>query len=233
VNRVGAVVSIFLTLLILSGTHLVLANPLAMPVVNVQSPVNNQNYLTNNVELKATAYATPSSINFTINYYILDNQQSVPTNGTTVLRDLSPGSHTIKLYGTRSVFDEYINSTNYSNDELVSIVYFSVIYSTQWIIFTVILALVSGITSLVLFRKRKQIKAAIERPKRDVFFAGSVLLFFSCISTVYFAWQTANNYLFPYWPPKLFVLNSTLPFIISLFFLGLSLLLMWFGTHKK
>jgi hypothetical protein len=84
-----------------------------------------------------------------------------------------------------------------------------------------------------LYRKRKQIKTALEGQKRDAFYVGSVLLFFSSISAVYFAWQTANDYLFPYWPPKLFVLDSTLPFVISLFFLSLSLLLMWFGAHTK
>jgi hypothetical protein len=211
----------------------VLANPVAMPVVNVQSPINNQNYPTNNIKLKTTAYAVPSSVNFSITYYVLDDQQAAPTNGSTILSDLSSGSHTLKLYGTRSVFDYYTNSTKKYNDELGSVVYFSVIYSTQWVIFTVILVLFLAITSLVLFKKRRQIKAALKRPKRDVFFVGVVMLFFSGMFTIYFAWQVAYNYLFPYWPPKFMASNPNLNFIFSLIFFSLSLLLMLSGTHKK
>ena len=229
---IAALASILLTFLVLPGAEMVLANPVSQPSVTVQSPINNQIYCTNEVELKATAFPYPINVvNFTLRYYILDDQPPIPTNGTAILSNLSPGSHALKLYGTFSTQDS--NKTHEQNDALVSTVYFSVIYSTQWVIFTVVLALVLGITCLVLFRRRRQIKAALERPKRDVFFVGSVLLFFSSIPTVYFAWQIASNYLFPYWPPKLFVLNSGMPFIVSLFFLCLGLLLMRFGTHKK
>jgi hypothetical protein len=226
-----AVLSIFLAFLIVPGAEFVLANPVAMPVVNVQSPINNQNYPTNDVELKAMAYAISSSINFSLTYYILDDQQAVSTNGTTILSGLSAGSHTLKLYGIRSVFDVYTNSTK-SIEELGSVVYFSVVYPTQWVILTVILVLVLAITSLVLFKKRGQIKAALERPKRDVFYFGAVLLFFSSIFIILFGWQISDFYLFPYWPLGM-VFVPILPFIISVFFLLLGLTLTWFGVHKK
>lgn len=228
----AAIAVIIFIILVLSATEQLLANPEAQPSVIVHSPVNNQIYPTNEIELNVIPFPYPSNVvNFTLNYYILDDQSPISTNGTGVLNNLSPGSHTLKFYGTFS--SQLANSTHEQKDALVRIIYFSVIYSTQWVLFTTALVLFIAIICLVLFTKRRQIKVALKSQKRGVFYVGSALLLLSSVPTIYFIWQIADNYLFPYSPPKHNVLEPTLPFIISMFFLTLGLSLLWLGIRKK
>jgi hypothetical protein len=232
-KRLEALATVALAFLILSTTGLVFANPIAEPGVNVQSPVNNQNYMTPEVELKAVPFPYPPSVvNFTIKYYILDDKLATTTNGTAVLTDLSSGSHTLKIYGTFS--SQYSNSSIHEqNDTLVSIVYFSVIYSTRWVIFAIALTLVIAIIGLTLYRKRRQIKTALKGEKNGIFSVGLVAFVLSSLSFVFFTWQVVGHYLFPYWPPKALTPNYNIPFVLSLFFLSLGLLIMLLSCTKK
>ncbi len=230
----AALSAIVLMISVLSTAELAFANPVTEPSVNVKSPINNQNYPTNEIELKVTAFPyPPSEVNFTIRYYVLDDQPSISTNGTAVLSNLSPGSHALKLYGTFSRTSDITNTTYVQNDALVSIVYFSVIYSTQWVIFSIILTLVIVATGSVLYWKRRQIARTLKGEKNVAFKLGMSLLIVGAGFFVPSAWQVANNYLFPYWPPNAVTRNSNFLFTVGLFGISMGLLLIWLGTRKK
>ncbi len=229
-NRAFAIAAIVLALLLsLTLVEVALANPIIDPLVIVESPQNNQIYPSNTVQLNFTAIG---GFNYTAYYYVLDEQSPKTTNGISTLNDLTPGTHTLKIYGNGSWTSQPNNITHVQNDVLVDFVYFSTYFSTAWVVFSIILALVV-IIALILFTKRRQIATALRREKNAFFYDGIILLLFGTIVCVLFAGQVANNYLFPHWPLKALSLNPNIPFTVSLIVMSAGLLLIWLGIRKS
>ena len=229
-NRAFGIAAIILTILLASTVvDVALANPIIDPLVIVESPQNNKIYPSNTVQLNFTAIR---GFNYTAYYYVLDEQSPKTTNGATILNDLFPGSHTLKIYANGTFTSPPNNMTHENYDMLVDIVYFSTFFSTAWVVFSLILAFVVML-ALILFTKRRQVATALREEKNAFFLFGTVLLLFGTISCVLFTWQVTNNYLFPYWPPKALSLNPNFPFTISLIVMSTGLLLMWLGTRKS
>jgi hypothetical protein len=228
-KRTAVLLPIALAVILLSIIGLVFANPIAASMVTVESPVNNQVYPTNTVELNATEFP---GFNFALKYYVLDGLPPVSTNGTAELSNLSPGSHTLKLYGTLTITHGYTNTTYEQNDLLVSVVYFSVIYSSKFVLFTVTLISISLVTCFVLYEKHREIKKAMKGQKNELFIIGLLFFVFSILPLSVSAWQISKNYLFPSWPRELLG-APFFSFIISFLMLSFGLFLMWFEAHKK
>ncbi len=229
-NRAFAITTVILILLLSSTTvDVALANPIIEPLVHVESPQNNKIYPSNTVQLNFTAI---QGFNYTSYYYVLDEQSPKITNGATVLNDLSPGSHTLKIYANGTFTSPPSNMTHEGYDMLADVVYFSTYVSTAWVVFSAILAFVV-IIALILFMKRRQIATALRGEKNAFFYDGMILLLFGTIVCVLFAGQVVNNYLFPHWPPKALSLNPNFPFTISLIVMSAGLLLMWLGIRKS
>ncbi len=216
--------------LTLAAVEVVSANPIIQPPVEVESPQNNKIYASNTVQLNFKALF---GINYSSYYYILDNQPPKATNGTATLNDLSPGSHTLKIFGNGSYTEPFTNKTHEQHNWLLYVVYFSTVYSTAWVVFSVAMALVVIVAIVIPLIKRRQIATAFRGQKTAVFLLGAVLLLFGIIVCVPFAWQVANNYLFPHWPPRLLSVNPVLPLIASLILANVGLSLMWLGKRKR
>ena len=195
----AAVAIIALTFIVLSATEITFANAFFPIFPNLESPINNQVYPTNTVEIRIKQNTQTNFTKFTITKYVLDNQPPISTNSTStvVLSNLSPGSHTLELCGTCLHTSITGNKTYVENFDCF--VYFGVIYSTQMVIFSFALTLVLVVIGLILYRKRRQIKVAFEGKKRDIFVVGLLLLVFFFLPTVGFALYIANIYLFPVW----------------------------------
>ena len=100
-NRAFAIAATVLALLLsLTMVEVALANPIIDPLVFVESPQNNQIYPSNTVQLNFTAIR---GFNYTAYYYVLDEQSPKTTNGISTLNDLTPGTHTLKIYGNGSL----------------------------------------------------------------------------------------------------------------------------------
>lgn len=229
-NRAFAIATIVLALLLsLTMVEVAVANPIIDPLVHVESPQNNKIYPSNTVQLNFTAIR---GFNYTAYYYVLDEQSPKITNGATVLNDLSPGSHTLKIYANGTFTSPPNNMTHENYDMLVDVVYFSTFYSTAWVVFTVIIAFVITIV-LILCWKRRQIAIRLRGEKNAAFKLGASLLFVGAGFFVPSAWQVANNYLFPFWPPIAVTRNANFHFTLGLCGISMGLLLIWLGTRKK
>jgi len=219
-----ATVTLLLLLSLTFGAQMVSANPIAIPPINVSSPENNKIYTSNQVELNFTV--RDAHRNYTSFSYSLDRQNPIDTNQSCVLTNLLSGSHTLIIYGNAT------DDTYWNGHELLSIVYFSTIYSTAWLTFTPILTASLAILSLLLFFGRKRIGTRLKRPKKFSFWLGLLcFLFFTVVVFIPSLWNWADDYLFPRFPVGLqvspiFGIFGSTPFMI------LGLLLMWFGTRK-
>ncbi|MGD6933197.1 MAG: hypothetical protein ACQCN5_03225 [Candidatus Bathyarchaeia archaeon] len=230
-KHVAVYAVVALLLFFLSTAELAVANPIMTPMVDVESPVNNQVYPTSDVELKFTPL---SWYTFSEYYYVLDDQTPTLINNTVTLTGLSAGSHTLRIFGNGTLTISSPPSHTYqSNDELVSVIYFSTYFSTAWVIFAAVIIFISVVISFVLYKKRVQIKAAFKGEKNGIFFVGLIMFTLSTLSFVFFAWHVLGNFLFPYWPPRAMTPNYNIPFVFSLFFLSLGLLIMWLSTIKR
>jgi len=78
--------------------EIAVANPLTPPLIEINSPQNNQIYPLNTVQLNFSVLPD-AWFNFTSFTYVFDGQPPVATNGTTILTDLPSGSHTLTIYG--------------------------------------------------------------------------------------------------------------------------------------
>ncbi len=230
-KQAAALAVVALTFLFLSTAELAVANPIMAPVVDVESPVNNQVYPASDVELK---FSPLSWYTFSEYYYVLDDQAPTPINSTATLTGLSAGSHMLKIYGNGTLtISSPPSHTFQSNDELVSVIYFSTFFSTAWVIFAAVIVFIFTAIPFVIYKKRVQIKSAFKGEKNAIFSVGLVLFVLSSLAFVSFAWQVVSNFLFPYWPPRALTPNYNIPFVLSLFFLSLGLLIMWLSTVKR
>jgi hypothetical protein len=216
---------IFMLLLSLnSGAQIVSANPISVPSINVNSPENNKIYSSNQITLNFTVNGVRNYTSFS---YSLDGQEPIDTNKSGVLTNLPSGSHTLKIYG--NAYDD----TYWNGHELLSIVYFSTIYSTAWVTFTLILTASLATLSLLIFFGRKRIAARLKREKGPIFWLGLLcFLFFTCLVFIPSFGHLANDYLFPKFPVE-FEVSPTFGIMISIPFMAIGLLLMYFGTRKN
>jgi hypothetical protein len=220
----------FLLLLCLAG--LTAANPIEAPMVKVESPINNHVYPTSDVEFKISPLYWYTYSEY---YFVLDDQTPMPLNGTVTLTGLSAGSHIVKIYGngTLTINSPTNNQTSQHNSDLLSVVYFSVFFSTAWVTFGAVILVAFTVVTFTVYKKRLQIKTALRGEKNAFFSIGLVMFVLSSLSFVFFALIVLENYLFPHWPQKFFTPNYNIPFVLSLFFLSLGLFVMWLSCKRK
>ncbi len=203
------------------------ANPVISPMIGISSPQNNHVYPSNSVWLDFTALYS-SGYNFTSFSYSLDGQNPKTTDGHTLLTDLPPGSHTLIIYGNATIGD-------YKHDDmLVDEVYFSTIYSTPWVMFTLVISAFIGLTMLILFVNRRQAARWLKSKKTFVFWIGLSCFLVSAVAIfVPSAWQVINDYLFPHYSHGALTVMPLPIFMAGLTFMGLGLILMAVGTKKQ
>ena len=219
-----ATVILMLFLSLNSGVQMVSANPISLPPINVNSPENNKIYSSNQVTLNFTVIGYRNYTSFS---YSLDGQEPIDTNKSGVLTNLPPGSHTLIIYGNAT------DDTYWNGHELLNIVYFSTIYSTAWLTFTLILTVSLATLSLLIFFRRKQIATRLKQEKKFSFWLGlPCFLFFTCLVFIPSFWHWANDYLFPRFPVEI-ESSPIFGIIISIPFMVIGLLLMYFGTRKN
>jgi hypothetical protein len=232
IGKKRACQAIVILLLVFSlAAEAVTANPLPPWIISVDSPSNNKIYPSNNVELDFDPSQRSHSVNFTSFAYSVDGQAAEPTNGSTLLTGLPSGSHVLTIYGTFQLVGE--NKT-YTHD--IAIIYFSTVYSTQWVVFTLILLTFSVITGLPLIVKRKPIAARLRGKKTDKFWLGVVSLSFFTLLLALWVWASVSDYLYPHHSYGLVAyLPVEITFIIGFIvfaFIVLGLYLMYLGTEK-
>ncbi|MCW3999989.1 MAG: hypothetical protein NWE93_07105 [Candidatus Bathyarchaeota archaeon] len=202
------------------------ANPIAPPMLTVDSPQDNQIYPSS--VMLSFAPTSHSGYNFTSFSYSLDGQPPKPTDGHTLLSDLACGSHTIEIYGN--------GTSDWSSEPkvnmLLGIVYFSVGYSTQWLVFLLVLVVVFVPLLLGCFINRRQLSARFHRKKTSAFWLGSAVLFFSAVIFAPSAWQLASNYLFPHYPRGL-QFSAVPGFLFGLALVAAGLVLVAAGTRRQ
>ena len=120
-------ISVFASTLII---NLGRANPIAVPIIEVQSP-QNKLYNLNKIELifLAPSIVLPENRSFSSFSYSIDGFREVPIDGNTTITGLSWGSHSVVVYGEDDL--GYVESSQ--------TVYFDVIFSTTWIIILIVL----------------------------------------------------------------------------------------------
>jgi hypothetical protein len=202
------------------------ANPLPSPMLKVDSPQDNQIY-SNSIWLSFSPYPA-AGINFTSFSYRVDGQEARPTDGQTLLTDLAWGSHTIEIYGN--------GTTIWGNEPrvnvLLDIVYFGVGYSTQWLLFLLVLTATLVPLLLGCFINRRQLATRLHGKKTAAFWVGTAFLIFSTVIFIPSAWQLASNYLFPYYPHGLQI--SAVPgFLFGLTLIVAGLVLVAVGTRHR
>ena len=169
------------------------ANPLMPRMIEITSPQNNQVCPSNSVWLNFTAL-TNFSQNFTSFSYSIDGQESITTDGSTLMTGLGSGSHTLKIYGN-STHDDYTY-----NDQLLEVVYFSITYSTVWITFIIVACAFIAVTFLVLLVNRRSLVKRLKSKKTVAFWVGLVCFLGSgAVFVVPSTWQILGDYLFPHY----------------------------------
>jgi hypothetical protein len=226
------ILALFLSL-IAGVVGLASANPILMPLVVVDSPQNNQIYATTQVQLKF-ALSPYAYYNFSSFAYSLDGQPTKATDGNTVLTNLAAGSHTLTIYGNGTYQSDY-NAYTTHNDLVLAIVYFSVVYSTAWVTFGLILFAAFSVTSLVLFTNRRQLASRFKAKKTLSFWFGLTCFLFASLFFIANGWGMASNYLFPYYPHRLEVIlfSPVLFFIGGMVFMVLGVGMMVLGTKER
>jgi hypothetical protein len=204
------------------------ANPIMPSLVEVTSPQNNQVYPQNSVWLNFTVLPfAVIDFNFTSFSYSLDGQTSKPTNGTTFLTDLPAGQHTLAIYG--------MGGSGYwqGQDMLLDVIYFSVNYSTPWVVFTVVLLATSVPLSVGLFVNRRAVAGRLRRQKTGSFWLGLVcFVFFATFVFGPSTWQLTSKYLFPQYGHGALQISTVPGAIFGLIFMAVGILLMLLGTRQ-
>jgi hypothetical protein len=235
-NKVLALAATIILALLLSlvvGVMVVkvaFANPIESPLIQVNSPQNNKIYSSNDIQLDFTALPN-TGYNFTSFAYSLDGQAAKATNGSTILTNLSYGSHTLIIYGTGTY--KIGNNTFEHNDTVVAMVYFDALFSTSWVVFTIILIAVIAIGLLIFFNKRRQLITRLKGKKTVSFWFGLLCFLFS--ATLFFVpsvWQMADDYLFPHYPQGISVFPGY-GIIFGLVFMGIGFYMMMLGTQES
>jgi hypothetical protein len=205
------------------------ANPITPPMVKIASPQNNQVYSQSNVWLNFSAVPMAiNDFNFSSFSYSLDGQASQITNGGTLLTNLPSGSHSLVISGKAT--EGYWKD----KDMLLDIVYFSINYSTPWVVFTVVLLTTSVPLLVGLFVNRRAVVQRLRRKKTASFWVGlACFLFFTVFVFGPSIWQLTNKYLFPrYGYGTLEISIVPMVVIFGLIFMVIGFLLMAIGTRQ-
>lgn len=205
------------------------ADPIPEWFVQVNSPQNDKIYPSNTVEINFVV--TPNSqLAYSSFTYSIDGQAAKPTNGTTLLTDLSSGSHTLTIYGTGNW-----SANQGFSDVPVAVVYFSTVYSTAWVEFAAILAASIVAIGLFLFWKHNQIIARFRGEKNGAFWGGLMLFVLLTALSIPLAWGIAYNALFPLYTFELVTAPELTVgfFIVVLVFMAIGVLLMFYGSKPK
>lgn len=204
-----------------------IANPIPTPLIEVKSPHNYRIYTTSTVPFSFVALPNPG-FNFTSFSYIIDGQEAKTTDGNTTLTGLSPGSHTLKIYGNGTDTWSHEERTNI----LLYSIYFSVNYQTSSLVVFGISAAVLAPILLGLTLRHKQFIARLRRKKTAFFWLGLAGCLFSFLFFVPSTRTILDLYLFPkyYTPPMV----SPVPgFITGIVLMVLGSIMMAFGTRKQ
>ncbi len=202
------------------------ANPLVPPLIHIDSPQNNKVYSSGAIPLNFTTIPD-MPIALTSFTYSLDDQPARATNGSTTLIDLPSGSHKLTIYGFGSYFG---GSEPY--ESRLTVVYFSVNYSTAWVVVTAISVSAVLAISMLLFWKRKQVAASLSGKKEAKFWVG--LTCFLLFSLMFFGPGVSlivNDYLFPHYSQSI-TISSHWGIAVVCFFMVAGLFLMWRGTRE-
>jgi hypothetical protein len=202
----------------------VYANPVFVSPINISSPKNNAVYPTNEVPFSFAV--TNAHHTYTGFFYSLDGNEPRETNQSSILTNLSSGSHILVIYGNSS-------SEKYGSDhELLDTVYFNTVYSTPWLTFGLIMTISILTFAVLVYLGRRRLINRLKAEKKLSFWLGLLsFLFFTCIGFLPSFWHWSEEYLFPKFPAKLEV-SPLLSIIISIPFMCMGLFLMWFGTRK-
>lgn len=232
VQKIGSIALFAVIIAIALVTVGVMANPIPTPLITVESPKNNIVYSSNNVSLIFSHVPAPDH-NFTSFSYSLDDQAEQNTDGNTVLTNLTPGSHVLEVYGDIAWYSWPNWTVDHHNENyLLTIVYFSVSYSTAWANFAIVSTAIIGLFSLALFINRRQLIVRLKGEKTGIFWIGLTFAIISSFILIPSLWWHLNRYLFPSYPPRLAI--SLFPFLIfSLIFMGISVTLMVAGSRSS
>ncbi len=186
----------FLFLAVASALQVASANPVVMPMIEVASPVNNQIYPTSEVQLSFTVYRLPAGETLTSFTYSVDGQPRQTTNGTNLLTGLTPGDHTLTIYGNHT--NVWNNHVYFTGDVTVQIIHFSSSYSPRWVTFGEI-AVAATIASVlaVLFFARHGLNAQLKAKKTAAFWVGLACIVLSALLFVPTVWEITGDYLYP------------------------------------
>ena len=222
-----AAVILALSLSLTFESQIVSANPISLPTIKVYSPENNKVYPSNQIVLNFTVMIPEA--NFSSFSYSLDGQEPRGTNQSCVITNLASGSHTLIIYGN-DTSHSYLNGR-----EPLDVVYFSTVYSTTWLVFSLTLAASTVAFLLLVFIRGKSIVARLKREKTASFWLGLIcFIFFTGLLFIPSVWQLTNESLFPQYHRETVAYTNPLVFIIvSTLFMITGCFMMWFGTQKK
>jgi hypothetical protein len=194
--------------------------------IEVTSPQNNYVYPSGDVWLNFTSQNS-IDVNYSSYSINLDGQmQNIAGNQTFHILNLSAGSHKLEIYGNIST-GYFANQT-----ELLSIVYFSVNYSSNWVTFIMALSIVVVVLSVLLFVKRRQITMRLKGKKNGLFWLGLTLVILASFIVVPLGYSMLNCYLFPFYDYLLVRVLSD-PFVYGgLAVIGIGVLLIALGTMQ-
>jgi hypothetical protein len=222
-----AVSTLIMILLVAVGSNLAVCTAIQprSDWVEVTSPKNNYVYPSGDVWLKFTPQKS-LNVNFSSYSINIDGiEQSIDGNET-LLPNLSAGSHKLTIYGNVST-GYFANQT-----ELLSIVYFSVNYSSNWVTFLLALSIVVAILSVLLFVNRRQITMRLKGKKNGLFWLGLITVILASFIVVPLGYSMLNSYLFPFYD-YLLVRILPDPFVYGgLAAIGIGILLMVLGTAQ-
>ena len=169
--------------------------------------------------------------NFTSFSYSLDGQANQTTNGNTTLTGLSLGSHTLLIYGNGTFqFGDSAQEFRYP----LQTIYFSIFFSTEGVILTLIAGSAFLIIGLALLRKRRQLARALKGKKTAGFWTGLASFF---LATLFFApslWEMSYEYYFWYFSRDVntsFLIGFGI--VLGSIFMAIGLYLMRAGTKSK
>lgn len=202
------------------------ANPIPSPMLQLDSPQDNQIYPSNVwLNFSPSPY---TGINFTSFSYSLDGQVTKGTDGHTLLTDLAGGSHTIEIYGN--------GTTVWGNEQkvnmLLDIAYFGVGYSTQWVVFTVLFVAVVVLSLLALYINRAAFARRLRAKKKPSFWLGTVSTSLGLVMFIPWLYGVLYEYLFPIYPRGLGIYFAPVMYLM-IFFIAAGFALMVYGTRKS
>jgi hypothetical protein len=233
-KKTALIVSVFLFLAVAGVVAVSSANPYIEAMIEVASPVNNQLYSSNSVQL---TFSVLHGYNITSFSYSVDGQARKETNGSTMLTDLPSGTHSLAIYGnyTTSYTTGNQTRTYNHNNELLQIVHFNTNYPTNWIVFTIVFTAVVVPIVAVLALKRRQLSRRLKGSKNPLFWLGVASSLFAIVVSASSVWYYTSKYLFP---PPLYphgtVFYSLVDAVFGLIFLLIGVALMALGTrHSK